>query len=133
MIRYLPFASSVILGVAFINYHLGFLVLFGLIPIVIFVQYTKFNKSSLLTLWLAGVSYFALVMSWLLKVDHNTWVGISTGTASVLSVVAWLIAITAFGLAWPMFAIAAWRLQQLTKSMILNGIFLAASWTVVEY
>src|SRR5688572_18659721 len=133
MTRWLPFVSSVILGLAFFDERLSWLVAVGLLPLIVFWQQPKISKrtKTLLT-WLAGFVFYAIVSSWIVFTEPSRWTTLGPEVGKLMAAISWLLSALVWSSGWAVFAWLNSHYKLMDKR--LNAwLLVPAAWVVGEY
>lgn len=130
--RWLPSLASLLAGLAFVDVHLGGLVLVGLLPFIHYVLRARSlsTKQILFDCWLAAFVFALVVGSWVLQTEPGTWVSLSGSVSVIARTAVWLFAALfaslAFGLIMGLFV------ARLRHRVALLLVLLPVAWALAE-
>jgi apolipoprotein N-acyltransferase len=129
---YLPYLSGLLVGAAFINHRLGFLVAIALLPMLVLISQKGRRRTKIIHIWLSGLLAYGFVMSWLLFTNPATWTAIKEPSATILVILSWLLTSLVFSLGWAFFGWVA-TLPSLKKISAWHLLLLPSAWVAGEY
>lgn len=91
--RWLPTVASLLTGLAFLNGHLSWLVLFGLVPFILYARRAhNWTARQILFDCCVAAFFFSLIAGgWTLQTEPSNWIGLQGGTSVAVKIITWLI------------------------------------------
>lgn len=128
----LIFVSAFLLSTGFDNQFFWWFSLFGLVPLLVFVDRVKTKKAAFWGGWLVGFLFFARNLHWFLAAQPSWWTGVRDAeTIFVGFFVVWFGSALVLGLSFGVFALVSflWR----KRNHCFSALFLSSVWILLEY
>ena len=137
MLFVLPFLSALLLCLSFWLSGGGWLVFIAFLPLLFFIQQSHAKKISskkiILFVWLAGLLFLLLELSWILQLKFNIDRPLSSTELRPILILNWLLMSLILSSGFWLFGLLITRRKNILASPRLSFIILPATWIVAEY